>query len=237
MRKNWRKPALCLFIGAECLLTVLVQLTGGELLKWLSFGAIFLACIACLIFLEASSPYIATQIALIGTLCADVCLVLMDPMRQLPAMVAFLAVQTAYAARIHLSLLGEWEKKIHLLIRLLVTALCMLVTMLVLKNRTDPLSLISVVYYGHLVCNAFYAFLHHRTLGKWLAVGLTLFALCDLFVGLNAMEPYIALKPGSFLWSLAHPPFNASWLFYIPAQTCLVISIPKGHQDKKPFMP
>ena len=58
------------------------------------------------------------------------------------------------------------------------------------------------------------------------AIGLAFFALCDASVGLSTMaELYIKVSEGSVLYSIIHPGFNLAWVFYVPSQALIAISL------------
>lgn len=59
---------------------------------------------------------------------------------------------------------------------------------------------------------------------KWISWGVILLFLCDFHVGLSNLYSYFILNSESLLtlWIIAAPRFI--WLFYIPAQICVVMS-------------
>ena len=66
-----------------------------------------------------------------------------------------------------------------------------------------------------------------------MAVGLLLFLLCDVFVGFSVLGEYLTVSEGTFAYFLAHPGFNAAWLFYVPAQTLLGLNVMIQHEKQK----
>lgn len=58
-----------------------------------------------------------------------------------------------------------------------------------------------------------------------LFVGLLLFLICDFFIGMACLGEYLPLSEGTLVFALANPPFNVAWIFYVPSQTLLAISL------------
>ena len=59
-------------------------------------------------------------------------------------------------------------------------------------------------------------------------IGLLLFACCDLQVGLIVLNSsYINIENNLILNFIVDPPFNLVWLFYVPSQTLIALSIIK----------
>ena len=57
-----------------------------------------------------------------------------------------------------------------------------------------------------------------------LSLGLILFALCDIVVGLAAgANIYIPVKEGGIIDSIINAPINLSWLFYLPSQVIIAL--------------
>jgi hypothetical protein len=57
---------------------------------------------------------------------------------------------------------------------------------------------------------------------------LALFICCDVCIGLSLIEGYLPLSKGSLLYHLAHPGFNLAWVFYVPSQALLALSLLPG---------
>ena len=91
---------------------------------------------------------------------------------------------------------------------------------LVLGKGTDALAIASLIYYANLCTNALFAHRSGRG-GIMLTIGLVLFGLCDINVGLSALnDMYMGGFPeGSLLYNLMHTEADLIWIFYIPSQT------------------
>ena len=154
------------------------------------------------------------------TLGADYFLVVCSPQQQLWGMVFFLGAQTLYA--VHLYLTGR--NKPLLFTRIALTVVAELVTVIVLKDKTDPLALVSLAYYANLIMNMVEAFTRFRK-EKLLSIGLVLFILCDTVIGLQvAAGGYLPIAEGSLLHRIIFMSFPLSWFFYLPSQVLIALS-------------
>ena len=214
-KKHWIFVAAFLLIQAAAYYLILTA--GGDVLRYSEFGAIVLcALFAAAHFAKGNRWIIAGLLCTVG---ADLCLVLLQPMQQLWGMVFFVGAQSCYA--IHLWL--RKKNKVLLWVRLGLVAVAEAVTVLVLKDKTDALALVSLAYYAMLIMNIVAAF------DQWkrkplLAVALVLFLLCDTVIGLQvAAKGYLPIVEGSWLHSLIFSDFNLAWFFYLPSQVILAI--------------
>ena len=58
------------------------------------------------------------------------------------------------------------------------------------------------------------------------AIGLVLFLLCDTIIGINvASGAYITISEASLLYKITHLPFDLAWVFYIPSQAFIALSL------------
>ncbi len=218
--------ACSVFLGVELALGILVQTTGGALNTVVSFGAIVLACLFAIALYTKTKEYALTQIALACTVIADLFLVVLTSHREL-AMVSFSVTQICYFLRIYLEQQSKRERIIHLSVRGTLVALALVLTVVVLKEKTDFLSLISLFYYANLLMNVIYSYLQLKK-SMLFAIGLTLFALCDLFIGFSVLgELYMSMEKGTLLYWLSNPGFNIAWVFYVPSQALLSVSLAK----------
>ncbi|MBQ9131718.1 MAG: hypothetical protein IJX62_04535 [Clostridia bacterium] len=216
--------AVALFVTAEITLGVLLQISPGHLFAPFAFGAILLACLFCALWMEPSRPYLLTQAALLCTVCADYFLVWRDPQIKLPAMIFFLMVQLLYAARLWDSEDRPSHRRWHIPTRLLLSAAVFAVTLAVLRQNTDALALVSMLYYASLILNILLAFLQFRKQAL-LALGLVLFLCCDTLIGLDMLDSYLTVPSDSLIHAITHPGFNLAWAFYLPSQVLIAISL------------
>ncbi len=217
------------FITAEAILCILIQTVGGRANAYLSFGAILLACAFVFVFFDKGIDFALSAEALIFTVIADFFLVLLEPRQQLFGMIAFLIVQACYFGKIMLLSDSRVKNTVHFAVRGGVSIIVVAVTVFVLNDACDALAVISMLYFANLVLNVIFAFIEARA-NSLLPAGLLLFMLCDIFVGLSMLDGYLTVTEGSFIYKLAHPGFNAAWLFYVPAQTLLALAANKKQQ-------
>ncbi len=222
--KKSKVIALSIFLAIESVLFVLVQATKGEVNDAFSFAVVVLSALFILICFEKSKNYLLMQIGLICTVFADLFLVVIDPMIQLPAMIFFSGTQICYFLRIFFDTKSKKEKLIHLILRASAILVVEIITIIVLKAKTDALSLVSMFYYTNLALNVIFAFIHFKKSPAF-AIGVVLFLLCDTIIGLDIMaESYITGKAleaiNSFLSGA-----NWAWVFYVPSQALLGVSL------------
>lgn len=221
-----KKTVTAVFLTAEAILCVLVQVIGGAII---SFSAVALAFLFVLAQARRDIEYLFSLIALLFTLLADICLVLMDPINQLFGMIFFSVTQLSYFALI---LIREKAKRVrvaHIMVRAIALLAVAAITPIVLRDRLDAVAMLSALYYINLILNVIFAFILTRGEGKrgkyLLPIGLVLFALCDLFVGFAGLAPYFDIAEGTLGYFLANPPFNIAWLFYVPSQALLAVFV------------
>ncbi len=214
-----------LFLVGEAICFVLVQVTSGDTNRYLSFFSILLCALTALCWMRPHKHYVLGQLALVFTVIADVFLVLLPQRQQLPAMLAFSVTQMCYFSILFWGEGRTSVRRIHLATRIVLSCLAIGMTCLVLRDRTDAVALVSVFYYAHLIGNIVFAGISLRRTGVLFFIGLCLFLCCDTLIGLACIDPYLSLQEGSFLYWLAHPPLNLAWMFYIPSQVALTLSL------------
>ena len=99
-------------------------------------------------------------------------------------------------------------------------------TFAIMGESVDPLSVIGVIYFANLCANAVFAHRIGRG-GIILTVGLILFALCDINVGLSELSNIYTdgLDEGSLLYALTNADVDIIWVFYIPSQTLIPLTL------------
>lgn len=222
--KQHKNTFIISFILIEIILGILIQITNGTINTIFSYGAIVLAFLTTLLFINRDKVYILTLVGLLFTCLADLLLVVIEPIHQIPAMIFFSITQICYFLRIYLNHQTSKEKIIHLSIRLILILTAIILTIIVLENNTDLLSIISLFYYANLVSNVIFSLTQLKR-SKTFAVGLLCFMVCDLFIGLSILESnYLAIDKTSFLYLLCNPGFNIAWIFYVPSFTLIALS-------------
>ena len=214
-----RSVSTPVFLALAVILYILILTTGGTLLVASSFGAIVLCFLYAL--LQSGDKWILAALAC--TVGADLCLVVCDPVQRLWGMMFFLAAQSLYALRLY----RKDPCKTLLLVRVVLILLIEGIAVLVLREKTDALALISVCYYANLILNIVAAFRQFRSKPIF-PIALVLFLLCDTVIGLQvAVGGYLPIGEDSWLYRLIFMNFNLSWFFYLPSQVLIALSSKK----------
>ena len=209
---------LWLFLSVEALLYALILTTGGRILV----AASFLSIVLCFLYalLHVKTAHCPMVIALGFTVVADYFLVVCQPMRQLPAMIAFLIAQLLYAYHLH----RKNPSRPVLITRIALTLAIEAVALLVLGQNADALALVSVAYYANLAINLLASCLPHGRDIR-LPLAFLLFLLCDTVIGLQvAAGGYLPIAKESLLYRILFMDFHLSWFFYLPSQVLLCLS-------------
>lgn len=219
-------PLLCTasvsFVIAEAVLAVLIQLTEYELYEALAYTSVALAAAFCLLSALWFPRGWLVRAGLGITLIADYFLILSEPVQELVGVIFFSAVQLCYFLAIFKTE-DTARRRIHLAVRIVTVCAVMAIGGAILGTGTDALALWSSFYYANLLVNAVFS-LTERGL-RALGVGLVLFALCDATLGLAFLgESYLNLTSGP-LYALNHTNLNIPWLFYVPSQTVIALSV------------
>lgn len=223
MRSKIKYVFFALFIAIEICLLYIIVFSSLNGIKYYCFVSILLCLVFTLVFSIYDIDGILTIMALLFTVISDIFLVLVEPRIQWIAMTTFSAVQILYFARLLLNVKKKYIKW-HLLVRGITVFVVEIITVIVLKEKIDYVSLISMFYFANIICNLILSLLQIKV-NPVFAVGLALFVCCDLLIGLNsAMGVYINVSPDSFIYKLANPSINLAWLFYIPSQVLIAIS-------------
>ncbi len=218
--------AVALFLFAEAMLGYLYQQKSFRGHDQCGFALVLLSAVFCLIFFNGSKRYCFTQAALIFTVGADFFLVILDELYTV-GVILFLIAQVFYMLRIISDTKDKNERKLQLWIRGAAAIAAAVITVAVLGRDSDTLSVISVLYYSFLLMNAVFAFTALRldARGSIFAVGLLLFVVCDLFVGLGNLSDYLPISKDSVFFSAIFGKVNIPWVFYTPSQALLGISL------------
>ena len=233
-KKNYLLAAI-IFIAAEIILGVLVQCYSGLAYSILTLVSVSIALIFVAFCLEKKRLNILMVITFVFTVLADLflCGIVENENAKLIAMIFFNFVQIGYFIRIFLLHSNKKQKIVHLTVRLVIILIAVLATILVLRENTNALAIVSLIYYANLIVNIVFSFTQTK-ISWFLPIGLVLFILCDTFIGLEVMqELFLTVEEGSFIYKLTHTGFNFAWLFYVPSQTLLALSVKEVFLLKK----
>lgn len=216
IQKEWLFAVLFLLI--ELPLYHLILTTGGDTLVYSSYFSIVICCIYALIWAKKEP---LTAAGLVCTVMADYFLVICDPIERIWGMVFFLTAQTLYAIRLHRVV----PSRVFLGLRLGILSLGAAVAWIVLGDKTDLLSILSILYYANLIMNICAAFSRFKT-QKLAAIGFLLLILCDTVIGLQvACGTYLPIAEDSWIYKIIFMDFHLSWFFYLPSQVLLALSV------------
>ncbi|MBR5140715.1 MAG: YwaF family protein [Clostridia bacterium] len=216
-------PPSVIFFIIGVTVAVLIQLSSGSNERILSYGLIVLCAFFALIFNDRSNVAVLTAIALVFTVLADTFLVLMTDGNKLIAMLFFSVVQLLYFIRVFSENRTAGLRGVHIAVRVLVLATSLAATLYVLGERSDALSIASMLYFANLIVNVIFSFFNFKKASIF-AIGLLLFAFCDVFVGLSMIGEYISLSEGSLVYKVLSSKINLVWLFYAPSQILIALS-------------
>lgn len=224
--KNAKFYASIIFILIELFLFIIIHTASGTINHVCSFSSILIAFIFALIFAKKNSVGIITITALLFTSISDLMLCGLFDITKLQTLsvVVFLIAQICYFTRILITQKNKTITITHIAVRTSLTVLAIIVTLLVLKENSNALAILSVVYYINLIVNVIFSGINVKNEPLFF-IGLILFALCDFFVGIEFLGGFIDITNAKFINFLIEIPFNMAWLFYLPSQTVLSLQI------------
>ncbi len=227
--KSLKISFFVLFAIIEIVFLVLVQVLRGEIIPIIEYISIALCFAYSLIFIKSKKLNFIISIALAFSLCADACLVLANPIKQLLGTSFFLVAQIVYCVYIILKTQNKKINVANIIARVCGSGLIILITYLVLKQNFDALSAVSIIYIFNLLLNIIFSFF---TFGqnKCFSIGLILFFVCDIFIGLSAANGAYFTISNQAISSFINGPI--AWLFYIPSQTLLAFETSCDYSKK-----
>lgn len=231
--KNFTLISLVLFIAAEIILGYFIQKVSGLTYSVLTLLSIIIACCFAAIFYRKNSlSYLLTLIALISTVFADffLCGLIDFENIRVVAMLFFCITQACYFLRLYFNQKYTREKKVHVILRVSLSLTVLLITIIVLKEKVDALSLISMLYFTNLILNIVFSFIQIK-IAPLFAVGLLLFSLCDALIGLDVLEEFMTIPDGSLIQRINDIDINLAWVFYVPSQTLISTDIIINEKD------
>lgn len=165
------------------------------------------------------------RIAMLFTLLADYFLVAASEINNPAGVATFIGTQVFICLHIICNEKNKKWQTANLIVRAVLSVVIVIVALIVLGEDADSLAIVSVIYYANLITNAIFA---HR-IGKggiMLTIGLVLFALCDINVGLSGLDMlYGGFSEGSLFYNIMNSDVDLIWLFYIPSQTLIPLTL------------
>lgn len=200
-----------------------------DAVKYPEFCIVPLCLAYTLAFTRGNRDKALLACALGSTVCADFVMVLLQDHYEI-SLIFFSAAQLLYCARIQLCRANRLYSAIALPLRAALSA-AMCAAAAVIMPSDVILGTAAAFYFTNLIINTAEAFAlikggKHRIL---FAVGLLLFAGCDICVGLNVgdMAGIELSKNGLYAVKLL------IWIFYLPSQAMLALSAPLEEQRSK----
>lgn len=179
----------------------------------------------CFLFREKTNDFIFTQLGLIGTMGADIFLVLLPEQERLPGMICFSCVQIFYFLRLYAADTNKKRKKVNLILRIVLSAVIIAVTFIVLGPSPDPVAVLSMFYYVNLLLNVIFAFLDFENTGIF-ALGLLCFIISDTVIGFRSLDDYIGTQPvvEEVVKHIKRSKIDLIYGFYLPSQAFIAMS-------------
>ena len=220
-------------LALQILLFPIVIFGVGDYHWEVSYGIIISCFVTSLIFVKKETQALLQCGALFFTCIADYFLILIGKHR-LIAMCFFLTVQLFYAARTLFLTKSRKERLVNVILRLGASAFGAALVFMVLGEKAEALFVISLIYYVNLLISVVFAFLHFKE-NNLLAIGLLLFSLCDLTIGLNELIDIFSLTSDHIVYKIVHVPIALESVFYHPSQILLSVSGRKFTKNVDPL--
>ena len=225
MKTTWVCPKRIYYftlLGLQSIAYILVIFDLIEMRDWVYYGLILSCFITSAVLIRRDEQSYLLIGALYFTCVADYCLILGEASREV-GVTFFFIVQLFYMARTLFLAKGKRERIINVFLRMILSVVAMVTIILVIGEKTEYLFVISTVYYLNLLLNILFTFLHFKG-NELMAIGLVLFSLCDLTLGLREICKIFALPKDGWFYKALHPPFALEAIFYCPSQVLLSAS-------------
>ena len=156
---------------------------------------------------------------------ADFFLVLLPKQERLPGMIFFAAVQIMYFLRLYTTDTNAKRKKIHLILRITLSAVILAATFAVLGFGADPVAVLSMFYYTNLVLNVIFAFIDFENTGVF-ALGLLCLMISDTVIGFHELDDYIGRDPVvmEVVNQIKRSKIDLIYGFYLPSVALIALS-------------
>jgi hypothetical protein len=239
MKCTNKKILFIIFMGIEIILYscfLYIDITGNGSYT-ISSGLKFSGIVLCLLFTlilpyrkEERTDINIVRTALLFTVISDLFILILD--YYIIGLITFCIVQSLYLIRI-----GIWRNRMDLtvgiggiinkFIRNLIVSFAIISILMILKIKIEWLILISCFYFVSIVFNVSDSLTIARkskvTNSIIYAVGMILFLLCDINVGLFNLSDFLSIDSNWFT-ALYHFSTVAMWMFYLPAQVIIALS-------------
>ena len=212
---------MLLFLLAQIVLFPLIQFTPGGVSGNMSYLAIIIVALFALFACKCTGTAHFIRFGIFATLAADYFLIIAED-AQLEGVLCFIVVQLLYCFYLIFSESRIGVCTFNTTLRIALSVLLVVFAFALLGEDTDTLSIVSVIYYANLISNIVFAFMLGKG-NRLFAVGLVLFAMCDLCIGMQVLsEDYLDNNALSFFYS---DMLNLPWVFYQPSQVLIALSL------------
>ena len=202
----------------------------------------------CYVFLNQESTdksiLYCLRAALFFTVISDLFILLLD--YYLYGVISFLIVQQLYGLRLDIVNSRNRESGkgkplfqtviLRFALQVIITAgICLLVSRMGVKP--DNLLIVTALYFISILTNVIYSVLiafysHRKSSDKVFALGMILFLLCDINVGLFNLTDFITI-PEDFYRILYSLSTILMWTFYAPSQVLIALSVKRTQQNRQ----
>lgn len=213
--------SLLLFLVLEIALFPKVQESTADVWSYMAYLSVVLVALFTLFACRCRGEEHFIRLGILFTLVADYFLVLIGD-KELEGVLAFIAVQVSYFLYLFIREKRIGARFANVLTRVTIAAALIICAIIMLGDDVDALAIASVIYYANLVSNVIFAFMLGRG-DRIFAIGLVLFSMCDLCVGIESLAYfYLDTDISRFFYTDS---FNLSWLFYQPSQVLIALSL------------
>ena len=231
MRKllNLNNIILCLFIALQIFAEFVVFCKPLRIFELRIHQYIIVVITLLFSLLYIKKPHLH-HLAFIFILIADLFLTLLRPQLINEGLIFFLFAQVIFAVAIYID--QKEKTKLPILIaRLSISIIGGIIVGIVSKGNSTLI--LTTIYGVNLITNIISSFTKNKI--DWLlSIGLVLFMLCDISIGLNAgISMGLFPEKGNWLYNFAAAvSFNTGWFWYIPCLTLLSLDTIKLNKQK-----
>lgn len=219
-----RNILFAIFVALEAVLYCIIfsPLPNSYIYCYISIVLCFLFT---LVLFAKNKSRLLVCLALLFTLVADTFLILLEGAHKAAAMAVFNFAQIAYAVKIGFDSKRE-VNIVSAVVRVALIVFSELLAFVILKLEFDMLIFVTLSYFVNIVLNVAFVFAA-KPKNLLFIIGLILFLLCDINVGLPYLTDLFVIGADSLLQQYLNIHFNFIWFFYLPSQVCIVASLLK----------
>ena len=219
---SWMLGCYVLIQLSGYILSVFIGISGkNDIIDYASIVLNFLMGILLFRFLKKNDSSIVL-LALGFTVIADTGLILLEDVETI-SVFFFVLVQLCYAIRIRQFSI-VLPLKFDILVRFGLVIMCEVLALIVLKENFNGLIGVTLLYFVNIVINLFFTLINRKQ-NILFTLGLLLFLLCDISLGLRMSGDFIDVSNNSLIQTITTAPIDLVWMFYFPSQVLIVLSM------------